>query len=311
MMYLPNYDPAYIWGPSLYYPYANWGYPPFIGGAYFGFGLGIPMGLYFGGGWGGWGGWGWGIGWGNHSLFVNNSFIHRNDFNAGRGASLSGRSNWSHDASHRGGVPYANAGVSSRYGGNVRQNLQSRGASAGTAQSRGAQSQGARAEGGQAGRTQGTRTQGLGAAHPRRVRNEWAIGRLHPAHPRRGAPSAAFGRAARCGRRATTDTPVSVQLAAAEAAPRDRAVEAAAPVTAVVAAERSRWRWRRTPIGAKGNHDKNEFHLSQDTGRGLARFAASGLAAAVLLHAAPPPTQPADLCDAARSHPGNHRCGRA
>jgi hypothetical protein len=128
MMYLPNYDPGYIWGPPLYYPYANWFYPPFIGGAYFGFGLGINMGLYFGGGWGGWGGWGWGFGWGNGRVFVNNSFIHRNNFNAGRGGSLSGRSNWSHDASHRGGVPYANAAVSSRYGGNVRQNLQTRGA---------------------------------------------------------------------------------------------------------------------------------------------------------------------------------------
>jgi len=138
MMYLPNYDPAYIWGPPLYYPYANWGYPPFIGGAYFGFGLGIPMGLYFGGGWGGWGGWGWGFGWGNHSLFVNNSFIHRNNFNAARGAGLSGRSDWAHDAAHRGGVPYANAAVSSRYGGNVRQNLQSRGAAAGTGQAQGA-----------------------------------------------------------------------------------------------------------------------------------------------------------------------------
>jgi len=140
-MYLPYYDPANIWGPSLYYPYANWGYPPFLGGAYFGFGLGIPMGLYFGGGWGGWGGYGWGFGWGNHSLFVNNGFIHRNNFNAGRGGSLSGRSNWSHDASHRGGVPYANARVSSRYGGNVRQNLQSRGGNGGTAQSRSATSQ--------------------------------------------------------------------------------------------------------------------------------------------------------------------------
>ena len=55
MIYLPQYDPAYIWGPPLYYPYASWYYP----GAYFGFGMGIPMGFYFGGGWGGWGGWGW------------------------------------------------------------------------------------------------------------------------------------------------------------------------------------------------------------------------------------------------------------
>jgi hypothetical protein len=141
MMYLPNYDPAYFWGPSLYYPYANWFYPPFIGGNYFGFGFGIGMGPYFGMGWGGWGGWGWGFGWGNHSLFVNNSFIHRNGFNAGRGGSLSGRSAWSHDASHRQGVPYSNRAVSNRYGGAARQNLQSR-ASAGMAQqSRGATSQ--------------------------------------------------------------------------------------------------------------------------------------------------------------------------
>jgi hypothetical protein len=140
-MYLPNYDPSAIYGPPLYYPYPGWYYPPFLGGAYFGFGLGIPMGLYFGGGWGGWGGWGWGFGWGNHSLFVNNSFIHRNGFNAGRGGSLSGRSNWSHDASHRGGVPYANASVAGRYGGNTRQNLQSRGAAAGAGAAR---SEGAR-----------------------------------------------------------------------------------------------------------------------------------------------------------------------
>ena len=138
VMYLPNYDPGYIWGPPLYYPYANWYYPPFIGGAYFGFGLGIPMGLYFGGGWGGWGGWGWHPGWGNHTVIVNNNFIHRNNFNAGHNGSLNGTSAWSHDSSHRQGVPYSNASVSNRYGGGVRQNLQSRGASSGMAQSRGA-----------------------------------------------------------------------------------------------------------------------------------------------------------------------------
>ncbi len=140
MMYVPNYDPDAIWGSPLYYPYANWLYPPFYGGGYFGFGLGINMGLYFGGGWGGWGGWGWHPGWGNHSVMVNNNFIHRNNFNAGRGASLSGNTAWSHDSSHRGGVPYANSAVSNRYGGAARQNLQSRGAPAAGAQSRGAAS---------------------------------------------------------------------------------------------------------------------------------------------------------------------------
>ena len=133
MMYLPYYDPTFIWGPPLYYPYASWYYP----GDYFGFGVGIPMGLYFGGGWGGWGGWGWGFGWGGHSIFVNNSFIHRYNFNSRGSASLSGRSTWAHDASHRGGVPYSNAALANRYRGNVRQNLQTRG-SAGQTQTRGA-----------------------------------------------------------------------------------------------------------------------------------------------------------------------------
>ena len=128
MMYLPYYDPMSIWGPPLYYPYASWFYPPFGAGVYFGFGAGIPMGLYFGGGWGGWGGWGWNPGWGAGSIIVNNSFIHRYNFNASRSGSLAGRSTWAHDASHRQGVPYSNAALSQRYRGAARQNLQTRAA---------------------------------------------------------------------------------------------------------------------------------------------------------------------------------------
>jgi hypothetical protein len=130
VIYIPQYDPAYIWGASLYYPYANWYYPSFGPGLYFGFGPAIPIGFWFGGGWGGWGGWGWHPGWGGHNVIVNNSFIHRNNFNAGRNGSLSGSGAWSHDASHRGGVPYSNSALSSRYGGAARQNLQARAATA-------------------------------------------------------------------------------------------------------------------------------------------------------------------------------------
>ncbi len=140
IIYLPNYDPAYFWGPPLYYPYADWFYGPFIGGGYWGFGMGIPMGFYFGGGWGGWGGWGWGFGWGGHNIMVNHNFIHRYNFNSRGIGSLNGTSAWSHNASHRQGVPYANAAVANRYGGNVRQNLRSR-ATAVQGQSRGARSQ--------------------------------------------------------------------------------------------------------------------------------------------------------------------------
>jgi hypothetical protein len=100
--------------------------------------------LYLGGGWGGWGGWGWGFGWGGHNIMVNNSFIHRYNFNSRGIGSLNGTSAWSHNASYRGGVPYSNAAVANRYGGNVRQNLQSR-AAASQAQSRGASREQSRA----------------------------------------------------------------------------------------------------------------------------------------------------------------------
>jgi len=96
--------PTFIWGPPLYYPYASWYYP----GDYFGFGVGIPMDYILAVD-GRLGRMGWGFGWGGHSIFVNNSFIHRYNFNSRGSASLSGRSTWAHDASHRGGVPYSNA----------------------------------------------------------------------------------------------------------------------------------------------------------------------------------------------------------
>jgi hypothetical protein len=98
------------------------------------------MGFYFGGGWGGWGGWGWQPGWGGHNIIVNNSFIHRYNFNSRGSTSLSGTGAWTHDASHRGGVPYSNAAVANRYRGAMRQNLQTRGAAA-QAQTRGAATQ--------------------------------------------------------------------------------------------------------------------------------------------------------------------------
>ena len=222
MMYLPYYNPVSIWGPPLYYPYASWYYPPFIGGAYFGFGLGINMGFYFGGGWGGWGGWGWRPGWGNHSVIVNNSFIHRNNFNTGASRSLSGNTAWSHDSSHREGVPYSNAAVSNRYGGAVRQNLQSRASlPCGT----GAISCGC-----------GTAAICEAAALPHRERNEWAIVRLRPApRARTGARSAAFRTAARRGRIATTDIRASDQRGA-EALRAEHPAEAAVAATLAVAA---------------------------------------------------------------------------
>jgi hypothetical protein len=121
VVYVPYYNPVSIWGPSYYYPYANWYYPPFYGGTYLGFGFGIRMGGFFGGGWGGWGGWGWSPGWGNRSIIVNNNFISRNNFNGGFRGNGNGISTWSHDASHRQGVGYSSRALSSRYSGAPRQ----------------------------------------------------------------------------------------------------------------------------------------------------------------------------------------------
>jgi len=126
VIYIPEYDPYSIWGTALYYPYAGWGYPRYGAGIYFGFSPVIPIGLWFGGGWGGWGGWGWSPGWGGRNIIVNNNFIHRYNYNASGTGSLSGSSSWSHNAAHRGGVPYSSAALSTRYGGAARQNLQAR-----------------------------------------------------------------------------------------------------------------------------------------------------------------------------------------
>jgi hypothetical protein len=126
VMYVPMYDPAWIWGPPLWYAYPRWYWPNrsiIVGGIGFGFGGGINIGLFFGGGWHGWGGWGWQPGWGNHSVIVNNAFIHQYNFNTAHLANMHGTSVWTHDAAHRQGVPYATPGLNDRFRGNVRQNV--------------------------------------------------------------------------------------------------------------------------------------------------------------------------------------------
>src|ERR1022692_2435691 len=117
VIYVPEYAPAYVWGPPA------WGYYPplYYAGYGFGFYPGINMGLYFGG-WGGWGygawGWGWGPNWFGGSLFVNGGFFNRYGFRSGfyAGGLGGGRGLWQHDASHRLGVSYPNSQLASRYG---------------------------------------------------------------------------------------------------------------------------------------------------------------------------------------------------
>ncbi|MGD0438380.1 MAG: hypothetical protein ABSB86_18130 [Bryobacteraceae bacterium] len=70
---------------------------------------------------------------------------------------------------------------------------------------------------------------------PRPAENEWAIGRLHPAHPvGTGALSVGFGMAARRARIATTDIRASARRGAQ--VPRAEQVEPAEVVVAVAAA---------------------------------------------------------------------------
>ncbi len=126
VIYVPVYDPVWIWGPPIWYPYPHWWWPPRTilgGGLYFGFGGPINVGLFFGVGWHGWGGWGWHPGWGTHTVIVNNTFIHRYNFNRVNVVNVHGTNAWVHDPGHRGGVPYASPALRTQFQGNVRQNL--------------------------------------------------------------------------------------------------------------------------------------------------------------------------------------------
>lgn len=118
VIYVPVYQPEYVYGPPAWGAYPDLWYPPG-----FGFGFGFGAGLFIGGlfpGWGGWGGWGWGCGWFGHGLFVNTGFFNRYGFHGGfggrfGGGGFGGRTAWAHDPGHRMGVPYPNQAVASRF----------------------------------------------------------------------------------------------------------------------------------------------------------------------------------------------------
>jgi len=109
VVYVPQYDPAAIWGPPAYYPYPAIAYPPV-----FSFGTGFALGAIWAGG--GWGGWGWNCGWGRNNITVNNNFINRNHFNR---VNVANGNNWVHNPAHRGGAAYRNRDVANRYRGST------------------------------------------------------------------------------------------------------------------------------------------------------------------------------------------------
>lgn len=113
VIYVPAYNPLYVWGPPVYGAYPALWYPEI--GFGFGFGPGIEIGAFFGdwGGWG-WGGWGWGFNWFGGGIFVNDRFFHRFGFHDWHGEGYGIRA-WAHDPAHRLGVPYPNRDLAARF----------------------------------------------------------------------------------------------------------------------------------------------------------------------------------------------------
>jgi hypothetical protein len=121
VMYVPNYDPGYVWGPSIWGEYPPLYYPSYGFGWYPGFNVGLCFSGWGGWGWGGWG-WGWGPNWFGGGLFINGGFFNRYGYGFGGGyggrfgAGFRGTTAWAHDPAHRMGAGYSNAALNARYG---------------------------------------------------------------------------------------------------------------------------------------------------------------------------------------------------
>lgn len=100
--YVPIYDPAIVYGAWPYpaYPPLYWYPPGYVGAGLFGFTAAALTGAAI------WGG----VNWWNRNVNVN---VNRyNQFNR---TNIS-NSNWSHNAAHRGNVPYRDSNVSQKFG---------------------------------------------------------------------------------------------------------------------------------------------------------------------------------------------------
>lgn len=115
VVYVPDYDPEWIWGPApADYPYPYWYYPPAPAFGWCWWGPSIFLGgIFFG--WHGWGGWGWHAGWYGHSVYVNNGFFAANHFNSVHFVNGRGGAVWAHSPEHRLGVAYPNRALAARF----------------------------------------------------------------------------------------------------------------------------------------------------------------------------------------------------
>jgi hypothetical protein len=112
VIYVPVYDPIYVWGPPIYGYYPRLFYPSYG----FGFGVGCSLGYFFSD-WGGWGNWGWGSNWFNNVIVINNGFFHHHGYYVRPGDNSRGGKIWAHNPDHRKNVPYKNTDVATRFSG--------------------------------------------------------------------------------------------------------------------------------------------------------------------------------------------------
>src|SRR5262252_698645 len=125
VVYVPSYDPVYVYGPAVY-PYPSIWYPPYYGGVYaaaaISFGVGVAMGAFWGGGWG------WGCGWGGGdiNMNINNNFNRNANFNGGNRVNNIGNRNQVNPLGNRGGAGDRN-GLGNRGGVGDRNGLGNRG----------------------------------------------------------------------------------------------------------------------------------------------------------------------------------------
>jgi len=121
VVYVPNYDPVYVYGAPVY-PYPAIYYPTYptgtvVAASAISFGVGVVLGAAWSGGWG------WGCGWGDNDIDinVNNNFNRNTNISGGnRINNISGGNKWQHNPRHRGGTPYPNRGTADRFGGTAR-----------------------------------------------------------------------------------------------------------------------------------------------------------------------------------------------
>jgi len=126
VIYVPVYDPAWIWGPYVYYPYPRWHYPLYPPFGVVIFGPPIIITNFFLGPWVGWYGWGWYPFWASHQVVVNNVFFHQYSFVPLHLGGITAANVWAHYPLHRHGVPYPNRALTEQYRAVTRENLRPR-----------------------------------------------------------------------------------------------------------------------------------------------------------------------------------------